>query len=34
MMKVGRSRKVGHGVKAWPERHDRMVIDVPVSEML
>ena len=30
MMKVGRSHKVGHGVMAWPERHDGMVIDVPV----
>ena len=34
MMKVGRSRKVGHGVMAWPKRHDGMVIDVPDSEML
>ncbi len=34
MMKVGRSRKVGHGVMVWPERHDEMVIDAPVSKML
>jgi hypothetical protein len=34
MMKVGRSRKVGHGVIVCHERHDGMVIGVPVSKML
>jgi hypothetical protein len=28
------SHKVEHGVMICPERHDEMVIDVPVSKML
>jgi hypothetical protein len=34
MMKVGRSHKVGHDVMVCPERHDGMVIDVPVRKLL